>query len=371
MPPADALDDATAMDAANVDASTPEAPATDVFLDAPTGDPLSWDVRRAGPFNVGYRTFTTSYVAPGATVPRMLTIHVWYPTLATAGRHPRYASLFTDPDAIVDAPLARTPYSSGRYPLQAFSHGHRGYAGNAAFMMRYFASHGWIAAGPDHLGNTLDNSPEPRPINLYYLRALDMTATLDGLARLPAADALAGLVDTTRVLLTGHSFGTHTVWSAAGATFDVDAISARCVPAGSCTPADLAAFRAGTREARFVAAIPMAGTIGREWFGPTGHTSVTLPMFAMSGTADPVGADVQWMTTAPMPMTWIDIRGACHQFFGFGGCMGIADALQPVIVGTYALALGRRTVLNDTNAAVAAILEGRQVLSDTVTFLRR
>ena len=39
----------------------------------------------------------------------------------------------------------------------------------------------------------------------------------------------------------------------------------------------------------------------------------------MSGTADPVGADAQFMTTAPVDVTWIDAR-RLPPVLALGGC---------------------------------------------------
>ncbi len=172
-------------------------------------------------------------------------------------------------------------------------------------------------------------------------------------------------------MLTGHSFGTHTVWASAGATFDVDAFRAMCTPRLSCGESDLTVFREGIGDPRIVAAIPMAGSINRTLFGAMGHGSVRIPMLAMSGSEDPVGADGQFTSTAPMPLTWIDVRGGCHQYFALGGCTMIPDALQGVIVGAWSMAFARRHVLDDGNPTVLGVLDGTLALSDRVTLHRR
>lgn len=358
------------MDAAPSEAATPPEAAVDVPYDAPdVGDPLRFDVRARGPFHVGFRQVMTTYTPPGG-MPRTIPVSLWYPTWTTTGAHPRYNGIIIDSDSVVNAPPAPSPYGP-RYPVHVYSHGYRGWGATSAFLMRYFATHGWVAIAPDHIGNLLGDTPDPLPTNVHYLRPLDITASLDAMERLPATDPFAGRLDTSRVLMSGHSFGTEAVWASSGATWDPDAISAACMPMSLCTAADLAVFRAGTRDPRVVAGIPMAGAINRQFFTATGHTSVRIPLFAMSGTDDPVGADVQWMSTAPMPLTWIEVRGGCHQFFALGGCANIGDDLMEPIVGVYALSLGRSVVLRDTSTAVADILAGRTVLSDTVTFHTR
>jgi predicted dienelactone hydrolase len=237
--------------------------------------------------------------------------------------------------------------------------------------MRHFASHGWIAVAPDHVGNTLTDTPATLPIDGNYLRSMDVSATLDALDALPMEDPLRGRASTRRAVLSGHSFGTHTVWSSLGATYDVAAIRARCLPMGQCTEADLAVFQAGLGDARFIAGIPMAGAIRREWFGAEGHRSVRVPMFSMSGTDDRVGADTQFMTATGIDLTWIEVRGGCHQYFALGSCANIPDSEQTPILGTYALAFARKHLLNDADPGTEAILSGTRMVSDRVAFQRR
>jgi hypothetical protein len=237
--------------------------------------------------------------------------------------------------------------------------------------MRYFASHGWVSIAPEHVGNTLSDTPTPRRFDIYHLRAQDVRAALDHVQRLPATDPLAGRLDTRRVLLSGHSFGAHTVWSVAGATYDLPLARRLCTPDVSCTDADLDVLRLGGRDERVVAAIPMAGTLNRMLFGPDGHRSVRIPLLAMSGTADPVGAEEQFLSTDPVDLTWIDIRGGCHQYFALGGCPDIPDSFQDSIVGVWALAFGRRHVLDDDDPTVRGILDHTLPLSDRVAYRRR
>jgi predicted dienelactone hydrolase len=344
----------------------------DVVADEPPlGDPLTWSPRARGPFHIGYRQVMHTYTPRGSMTPRTIPVHLWYPTRTLTGRHPTYARLVMDPESIIDAPLAASVHPGG-YPVHVYSHGDRGFAGTSAFLMRYFASHGWVCAAPDHVGNTLPEPvADPRPYALYHLRSQDVSGALNALTALPASDPLSGRMQTMRTVLSGHSFGTHTVWASAGATFDVAQIRARCTAQVGCTPSDLTVFEAGLRDARFVAVIPMAGSINRSLFGATGHSSVTVPLLAMSGTADPVGADAQFATTDPMPMHWIDVRDGCHQFFALGSCGAIADSEQEPIVGAWALAFARRHILADNSAAVLSLLDGSMPVSDRVTLHRR
>jgi predicted dienelactone hydrolase len=349
---------------------SPTPAANAAGADAPrgdAGDPLLWALGEAGPHRVGYRSFEHTYRPAGQTVDRTITIHLWYPTDEVNGVFPRYGGLFVDRRASTDA--APAPPSRERYPLHVYSHGHRGFAGTAHFLHRHLASHGWVTAAPDHTLNTLADAVEPRPIAIYYLRSLDVAQAVDALDALPAADPLAGSVDTSRVLLTGHSFGAHTVWSSAGATFDAASIEATECTMVPCTPAELDVFRSGLGDPRFVAAAPMAGVLDVRFFGADGHASVAIPILAMSGGADPIGADAQFAAISGIDFTWVDVAGACHEFFALG--CGDPAGEQEAIVGALVLALGRRHVLGDTSPGTLGVLDGTIPLSPRVTLMRR
>lgn len=362
-------------DTADTVAASADAPDLPDLVDAETAQPVSpslaFDFTQPGPFRVGHRTLPMSYLPPGSTELRSSTLHLWYPTADTSGPVVFYEGLFPDPEAIADAAPA-APLEPGGYPVHAYSHGHRGFAATSAFLMRRFASHGWVAVAPDHTGNTLADTLEPRPAAMYHWRSSDISAALSALAALPEGDPLRGLAATDRVLLSGHSFGAHTTWMSAGARFDPALIAAACEGDGElapCTALDRQVFAAGVADPRVVAIVPMAGTIRRELVGPDGHTSVAVPILAMSGGEDPVGADLQYTSTAGLDLTWIELAGACHQSFALGGCSSLDDDEAFGLISAWALAFGRRHVLFDAGAATRALLEGETLLSDEVTFM--
>lgn len=363
--PADGGPDVPAIDAPRAD-----VPPSPLDANAAVGDWAGFDPAAPGPFAVGYRSFEHTYTPPGHSEPRTIEISVWYPTLVPDGEAPRYSGIYTDPDVTLDAPLAPSIYDGGVYPVHVYSHGDRGYGGTSAFLMSRFASHGWVAVAPDHTGNTLDMNLVPRPVWMYYVRSTDLTAALDAVGALPAGDPLSGVLDLDAVVASGHSYGTHTMWASAGATFDVAGFGEACLADGSCTMAERDAFAAGVRDPRIVAVVPMAGAINRTYFGATGHQSVTIPILALTGTADPVGQAEQYASTAPLPMTWVDVEGACHQFFAMG-CDSDAEGDEDLVIGGFALAFARAHVLGDTSALVTDILDGTRVLSDRVHLVRR
>ncbi len=356
---------ATSSDTTATDAATADA--------GPTSKTLTFDVSKLGPHAVGYRAWDHTYNAPGGLGKRTIKLHMWYPATEAKGDNPLYGGLFLDPESFIDAPLA-PPVDATGYPVHTYSHGHQGFGGTSAFLMRAFASHGWVAIAPDHVGNLLADFKPPKASWLFYVRATDISAALDALENLDKSDPMYGLARTEKVLMSGHSFGVHTCWAVAGATFDMAAIEAGCkttsspMPSGVCTAAELAVYKKGLRDPRVVASIPMAGSIDRQMFGATGPTSVKIPMLSMSGGKDPVGADTQFASTSGVAMTWIDVAGACHQSFALGSCGTLDKDLGFSVVRTYALAFGRRHVLADASATVVGILAGTSPVSATVTF---
>lgn len=333
------------------------------------GDPLSWALEAPGPFRTGYATWEHTYRPPGQSADRTIRVHVWYPTLDASGAAARYGGLIVDRGSFVGATPASPAHASGAYPLHAFSHGHRGLAGAAHFLHRHLASHGWVTVAPDHTGNTLVDNVDPRPIALYYERSLDVREAIDALlAGEPGAPAL-GPIDGEHVLMSGHSFGTHTTWASAGAAFDADRIATdACSTETPCSDAELDVFRAGLRDPRIVAAVPMSGVPSSAFFGDAGLSAVALPILTFTGTADgTLSAQMQALfdRETGLDLRWADVEGACHEFTDLG-CDDPAGE-QERIVGRLVLAFARAHVLGDASATTAGVLDGTISVSDRVT----
>lgn len=336
-------------------------------------DPLSWPVDEAGPFSVGYRTWDHTYTAPGGFDERTIPLAMWYPTEDSSGAPVLYEQVFPDEESFGNA-VAAAPAHEGGYPVHLYSHGHRGFAGSSAFLARHLASHGWVTIAPDHVGNTFLTNTDPRATAIYFLRGTDSSQALDALDDV-GAGFLSGTPDTSGVLLSGHSFGTHTVWSVGGGTWDLEAITANCdansIGDGTgCTPAELEVFAAGVEDSRVVSMLPLAGAPSDGWFGPDGILSVQHPVFNMTGSEDPRQGPEMWARTEPLDdFSWIDIEGGCHQLFALGACDDVPTDEGFAIVNTYSLAFARKTVLGDTT--VLDILDGTTPVSDRVTLYTR
>lgn len=309
----------------------------------------TFDAEVSGPFAVGHVTLTHTYTAFEGDTPRTIPIDVWYPTTDTSGTPASYY-LGTDELAFEDAALAPSIYPDG-YPVHIHSHGYQGWGATSAFLMRHFASHGWIAVAPNHVGNLLADTVEPLHTAHYIHRPRDIQESLDALL-----DTFSD-TDVSRVVLSGHSFGAaYTTWANGGAGFDN--VEQACetgegIPAGSCTPEELAAFTSGTlSDSRVAAIIPMAGSVRETFFGTTGYQTVQGPVMFLSGTKDnPESAQQHWDTATGIPFTWVSLEGGCHQTFALGTCDTLDPALGYTIVQTYTLAFARQQILGDTRYA--------------------
>jgi predicted dienelactone hydrolase len=351
----DGAPDGAPADAAPADAAAPDA--------APPVHPEGLDVEADGPFHVGYRAFAITYQPPGSTGPRTVTVNLWYPTWSEAGEPARYLGLQLDRAVHTGAPPAPPAYDGG-YPVLVYSHGDRGFGGDAAHLARRFASHGWVTAAPDHTDNTLRDTQGENHFAHYVHRPADLSATIDALAALPADDPLAGKLRTDRVIAAGHSRGTYTMWALAGAAYDLVAIDARCAAGdfdGPCDPADRAVFAAGLRDPRVAGAILLAGGFSDGWFGASGPRVVEAPLLWMTGTADPQGVGDRWADAQASDVVWVDIEGACHLSFTLGVCATLPGPDGYAIVEAYALAFARRHLLGDTSPSLSALLDGSHV----------
>ncbi len=359
-----------ATSATATDDAAAAADASDAALDdaAPSvREDLTWPPDKPGPFQVGYRTFPLTYVPAPDGVTRTIQVNVWYPTHDATGTPSVYFDAYpvAHDDVFKDASLAH-PVDAAGYPVHLFTHGHLGFGGSAPYMVKHFATHGWIVIAPDHTGNTLVNNADPKPPAIYWWRETDDEACLDWLEKLPPSDPLYGKVRTDKVFLSGHSFGSTDVWALAGVPYDAKMIAANCAAGKTnidCAQVAQAKYKAGFADKRIAGAAQLAGGVDDGVFAPEAPTAVTIPMLIMTGTDD------QGHPSAPLwdPLPhgwWVEITGGCHQTFGLGDCNPPMTAeVGPPIVWTYTLALARRAVLGDTGDQVKGLLDGTTQVS--------
>ena len=375
-------DTAVNADVAGDDTTADAATATDAAGDA-TGTaldptkPETWPAGEKGPFACGLRILEMKYQLPGNLGERVVPLYVWYPAAEAKGDHPMYMGIFEDPASFLDAPLAPSPYAAG-YPLLVHSHGYKGFSGNSAFLMCHIATHGWVAMAPEHVGNTLGDTPDPLPLLVSLQRPLDMQHTIDWATTPPAGDPLAGKIDVAHIGLSGHSFGTYTVWAVAGAPIDVAALTARCGKTKpdwpDCSQALLDAYASTVAaDPRVDTFISLAGD-GSDIFIPGGKNLVKAPLLQMNGTLNDSGETQLFNDVTGVDLTWVDVEGGCHQLYGLGNsilgdpaCLNLPNEEGFAIVRPFFLAWLRYHALGDHGPEVTGIVTGTTTVSPKAT----
>ena len=242
-----------------------------------------------GPYGVGVTTLETT--SEGRTLP----IEIWYPAATsetdTAVVYPlvlngalHLADVPSPLGAVRDAPHDAR---GAPHPVVLFSHGNGGLRTQSVYLTEYLASHGFVVAAPDHVGNTIEeqvNGSSIAAAEAARLRPIDMSRTLDAvLAEIENADE-------TRVGASGHSFGGFTTFRLAGATIDVDATIEHCKTTQSlfCDGWDQVQlpFPESARDERVIAALPQAPGGAEAIQG--GFAAVTIPTMVQGGTTDDI-----------------------------------------------------------------------------------
>jgi len=262
----------------------------------PALDPSAPDA--PGPYGIGV---TTMEVDDGSG--RILPVEIWYPA-EPAEDAPvevyqlKVGALVVAEDtsplgAVRDAPLS---YAGAPHPTVVFSHGFGATRLQSLYMTEHLASHGFVVAAPDHIGNTIreliDTSSADTAIESAGKRPHDVSVTLDAILERSDGwpdDPLAFAVDPNRLGVAGHSFGGFTTLRVAGAEIDVGAAASYC----TANPDDLFCdgwppsepFPTAQGDDRFIAALPQSPG-GAAAFGGKGLSAITMPIMIQAGTAD-------------------------------------------------------------------------------------
>jgi predicted dienelactone hydrolase len=179
----------------------------------------AYDPFKRGPYPVGVKTY--EFTDPKRE--RRLPVECWYPaTDAFKGKdldretQDRFVLMPAFPKmrqaAVRDAEAA-----DGVFPLVVFSHGFAGHRRQTTHFCTHLASHGYVVASVDHVGNTMpdimqmvsDAQKGEGPDIMKYLvgaagdRPLDASFTIDSIL----GGEMKTVADPDRIGITGHSFG--------------------------------------------------------------------------------------------------------------------------------------------------------------------
>lgn len=270
---------------------------TDEPLPAPPARPDQSVPDRPGPYAVGV---TTTEIDDGSDAHRTLPIEIWYPASPARDAPTEVyelkagslvlAKLPSPMHAVRDAPAL---YGVGLRPVVVFSHGNGGTRLQSLFLTEHLASHGFIVAAPDHVGNTLAemiNGSALPALDAAKLRPGDVSRTLDAViaSNADARSPIYADADLARVGVVGHSFGAYTSLRIAGATVDPSLLDTECAgPDGGLicdgwSPGYV--FPASQRDQRFAVAVAQAPG-GSNVVGD-GYEDIAIPTLIMDGTAD-------------------------------------------------------------------------------------
>ena len=168
---------------------------------------------KRGPRPVGTRQFSWTDQSRHHEMP----VDVWYPaSSAHAGEdfdpakmaHYEMVPGFGDSSqhAVMNA-----EFEPGSFPLVVFSHGYGGERRQSTFFYTHLASHGYVVAAMDHVGNTTVNmiNGESKTGDLDFMHRFIQSRPADAsfvIDQMIAGDA--GIeIDVNRIGMSGHSFG--------------------------------------------------------------------------------------------------------------------------------------------------------------------
>jgi predicted dienelactone hydrolase len=164
------------------------------------------------------------------------------------------------------------PKGPGRFPVVVFSHGAFCYPQHYAAITDHWVAHGYVVILPDH-PDSPNVQPPIRPDQMGGIvatRIADLGFILGHLDDVAAAAGLPGQLDTDRLAVAGHSFGTVIAMARAGLWVKA--------PDGS--PRQYS-------DPRIRGAVLMSG-VGQmdEMMAPQAFSGLMLPLIATGGTLD-------------------------------------------------------------------------------------
>ncbi len=318
-----------------------------------------------GPYPVGAVAFSTG------DAERALVGMIWYPALNPDGLDESisYDLLLGDflPTEINLLPGRAIPgaaanVKNGPYPLVIFSHGGGWVWQLSTFMLEHLASHGFVVMAFYHPGSSW---PDQLPVQseeeaaVYWegffdslvTRSFDITRAIDYAESITASDdVLAGVIDTGRVAVMGHSTGGQTALMAGGARFDFSPVEDWCKLDVFATESaqmlcayhgdDIAALETRLIEVanvdvqpgdlwpalgdpRVDAIVPFMPGPVYPILGPEGLSNIKVPVLQFRSTEDSMAAneyagDMVWANVGSANKTLVEFEGADHLLVSSG-----------------------------------------------------
>jgi len=317
-------------------------------------------VAAAGPVGASYKVGVAMrrfappepYDWRGAKIHALLAT-VWYPAAPVAREEQQWigppgAPLARAGRAATDASLAAAP---NRFPLVVVSHGTGGSALAMAWLGTRLAAHGFIAVAVNHPGNDALEPYTAQGFTLWWLRARDLSAVIDGMLADPQ---FAARIDPRRIGAAGFSLGGYTVIEIAGgrsstALFDscerdphgrscvsppeFPTLISRVVTLLKTDPGYRAAVRgAGSsyRDPRVRAVFAIAPALGMV-LTPDSLAGISIPVEIVAGSADaiePVTVNARYFAAHISGSRLIIFPGAGHYTF-FASCTATGKKSEP------------------------------------------
>ena len=253
---------------------------------------------------VGTRSFEWTDQARERTLP----VDVWYPaTSAYQGKDSDEASmdryqLLPGTPEVTQLAVRDADSQTGRFPLIIFSHGFGGERRQSTFFYTHLASHGYVVAAMDHVGNTtadmlsgtgsagdalvIEKFIEARPLDASFV----IDQMLAGAANLD--------INADQIGMSGHSFGGWT-------TIKTLAVDARIKAALPLAPAG------GVSKATNDSESPMSSSLTFNW----GRDVPTLYLVAELDSILPLDGMQDLYAKHPEPSAMIVLQNADHFHF--------------------------------------------------------
>jgi predicted dienelactone hydrolase len=285
----------------------------------------------------------------------VLSTLIWYPASPSAREDQQFFGPPGQPSfngGLVATGAALAPAPT-KFPLIVLSHGTGGTGAVLAWLGTALAAHGYIVAAVNHPGNNAIDGYTVQGFTLWWLRARDLSAVIDGML----ADPTFRLrIDPNRIGAAGYSLGGYTVIATAGGITSIEQFRDFCASPQAdriCVPPpefpDLLtkaealaksdpAYRAARTEAgrsyrdpRVRAIFAMAPALGPA-FLPSGLAHIDIPVAIVAGAADeivPVQSGAQLLAKAIPHAELTILPGSIGHYIFIDNCTATGHSTYP------------------------------------------